>query len=104
MQHLTIAPRHPSIICSSPRHAGWCIYQETRMSITTHARTAIPPALTLADILPDLIAPFPTTRVEIKPGATTADKSRALALVYLKVQPIEQRLDDLVGPEHWSNQ
>jgi hypothetical protein len=62
------------------------------------------PTLTLADVLPDLIVPFPTSQVEVKPGATSKEKTRALALVYLKVQAIEQRLDDLVGPEHWSNQ
>jgi hypothetical protein len=61
-------------------------------------------ALTLADVLPDLVVPFPTNQVEVKPGATNKEKTRALALVYLKVQAIEQRLDDLVGPEHWSNQ
>jgi hypothetical protein len=55
-------------------------------------------------VLPDLVVPFPTNQVEVKPGATNKEKTRALALVYLKVQAIEQRLDDLVGPEHWSNQ
>jgi hypothetical protein len=69
-------------------------------TLTTSTRAM----LTLADVLHDLVVPFPTNQVEVKPGATNKEKTRALALVYLKVQAIEQRLDDLVGPEHWSNQ
>lgn len=59
------------------------------------------PAPTFADILPDLIAPFPTNQVYVKPGATNKEKDHGLALIYLDRQAIEQRLDDLVGSENW---
>src|SRR5262245_57184269 len=102
--------------CASARGArAGAITKEITMPTTTRAKSATPapltaaaltppPALTLADMLPDLVVPFLTNQVEVKPGATNKEKTRALALVYLKVQAIEQRLDDLVGPENWSNQ
>lgn len=48
-----------------------------------------------------LVAPFPLEAMEIKPGATTRDKARALAMPYADVRVYQQALDDAVGPQEW---
>lgn len=57
---------------------------------------------TLAQAQAALAAPFPLALVELKPGATTQDKSRALALPYVDLRAYQDRLDEVVGPEGWS--
>lgn len=56
---------------------------------------------TLHDVYSDLIAPFPIDLVEIKPGATTQDKTRALALPYAEARAYQDRLDSVIGPDNW---
>ena len=63
--------------------------------------TATPTSATLVDVIDQLTAPFPSNVIELKPGATTRDKSRALALAYVDPRAIEDRLDAIVGVEHW---
>ena len=58
--------------------------------------------LTLADIYQELTAPFAPAIIELKPGAVTKDKTRALALAYADPRAYEDRLDVVVGPDHWS--
>ncbi len=45
-------------------------------------------------------APFPDDEIEFLPRAVSG--SRALGLPYLEARDIMRRLDDAVGPEHWS--
>lgn len=59
------------------------------------------PALTLADLYADLCAPFDMALVELKPGATTQDKKRALCLAYVDARAYQQRLDEVIGPDNW---
>jgi hypothetical protein len=56
----------------------------------------------LRDVYPQLIAPFPIEDIEIKPGATSRDKSKALALPYADIRVYQDRLDEVVGPENWA--
>lgn len=54
--------------------------------------------------LPRLADPFPPTDVEWKPGATTRDKSKGLAMAYLTSRAVQQRFDDVCGPADWRNE
>jgi hypothetical protein len=54
--------------------------------------------------LPKLAAPFPPADVEWKPGATTRDKSKGLAMAYLTSRAVQQRFDDVCGPADWRNE
>lgn len=57
---------------------------------------------TLEELLPALTAPFAADQIELKPGALTRDRSRALALAYADTRVYQDRLDQVVGPAHWS--
>lgn len=57
-----------------------------------------------ASDLPRLAAPFPPSDVEWKPGATTRDKSKGLAMAYLTSRAVQQRFDDVCGPADWRNE
>jgi hypothetical protein len=65
-----------------------------------------PPAaaapLTLNAIHCKLCKPFAAALVELKPGATTQDKSRALCMPFVDSRAYQTRLDRVVGPEGWS--
>jgi hypothetical protein len=63
--------------------------------------TAPAAPLTLADILDPLCRPFSVKLIEVKPGATTKDKKRALALAYVDMRAYMARLDRLAGVEGW---
>lgn len=58
---------------------------------------------TLAEAAPWLAKPFPEKVVELKPTATTQDKSRALASPYVDMRCYYNRLDKICGPESWSS-
>lgn len=57
-----------------------------------------------AQDLPLLSAPFATTDVEWKPGATTRDKTKGLAMAYLTSRAVQDRLDAVCGPADWRNE
>lgn len=48
-----------------------------------------------------LAAPLPPDRVSWRVGATTADKTRGMALAYLDSRDVQERLDAVCGPEGW---
>ncbi|MEM8556698.1 MAG: Rad52/Rad22 family DNA repair protein [Bacteroidota bacterium] len=50
-----------------------------------------------------LSAPFPANDIEWKPGATTRDRKKGLAMAYLTSRAIQDRLDDVCGPGNWRN-
>ena len=52
----------------------------------------------------DLAAPFAPEDLEFRAGATTADKTKALALAYITSRAVMNRLDDVVGPANWKDQ
>ena len=54
--------------------------------------------------LPRLADPFAPADVEWKPGATTRDKSKGLAMAYLTSRAVQQRFDDVCGPGDWRNE
>lgn len=47
---------------------------------------------------------FPASDVEWKPGATSRDKTKGLAMAYVSNRAIMQRLDDVCGPAGWRNE
>ena len=51
-----------------------------------------------------LADPFSPADVEWKPGATTRDKSKGLAMAYLTSRAVQQRFDDVCGPGDWRNE
>ncbi|MEM8601539.1 MAG: Rad52/Rad22 family DNA repair protein [Bacteroidota bacterium] len=55
------------------------------------------------DDLRRLSAPFPNADVEWKPGATTRDRKKGLAMAYLTSRAIQDRLDEVCGPGNWRN-
>lgn len=57
----------------------------------------------LAADLRRLAAPFAPADVEWKPGATTRDKSKGLAMCYISSRAVQNRLDDVCGPADWRN-
>lgn len=57
----------------------------------------------LAQAYPWLLRPFRQQDVELKPTATTNDKSRALATPYVDMRVYFARLDKICGCEHWSH-
>ena len=59
--------------------------------------------MTASDLsrLSDFFAP---TDIEWKPGATTRDKSKGLAMAYLTSRAVQQRFDDVCGPADWRNE
>ena len=49
----------------------------------------------------DLKNPFHPDMVQFRVGATTADKERGLALAYIDARDIQDRLDEVLGPQNW---
>ena len=58
---------------------------------------------TLAEAAPWLLRPFAQKDVELKPSATTKDKTKALASPYCDMRVYFARLDQICGVEHWSS-
>ncbi|HWQ10131.1 MAG TPA: hypothetical protein VN436_13515, partial [Holophaga sp.] len=56
---------------------------------------------TLTDLLPDLTAPFPSDQIDLKPGALSPSRDRALAMAYADSRVYQDRLDHVVGPADW---
>lgn len=61
------------------------------------------PVGSLREAHPLLCKPFAQRLVEVKPGATNADKTRGLALPYVDLRGYQTRLDRVCGPEGWSH-
>jgi hypothetical protein len=51
-----------------------------------------------------LAEPFPYEDVEWKPGATTRDKAKGLAMAYISSRAVQDRLDEVCGPAGWRNE
>lgn len=51
-----------------------------------------------------LAAPFQPSDIEWKPGATTRDKSKGLAMAYVDSRAVQQRFDEVCGPADWRNE
>lgn len=58
--------------------------------------------MNLSEVRVALSAPFALEVIQVKPAATTRDKTRALAICYVDSREYQQRLDDTVGPENWN--
>jgi hypothetical protein len=54
------------------------------------------------EILEKLAAPFPVEEVSFKPGATTRDKTKAMALAYVDPRAYMDRLNEVCGGD-WSD-
>jgi hypothetical protein len=56
---------------------------------------------TLSEYIADLTTPFLSNQIDLKPGALTKSKDRALALAYADTRVYQERLDQVIGPEAW---
>ncbi len=54
--------------------------------------------------LQKLSDPFEPNDIEFRAGATTKDKTKALALPYITSRGVMDRLDSVVGPENWRDE
>jgi hypothetical protein len=52
-------------------------------------------------LLAQLKNPFPVDKVKFRVGATSADKSMAIALAYIDSRDVQKRLDEVVGISNW---
>lgn len=50
-----------------------------------------------------LAAPFPEQDVEWFVGVTTQDKTKGLAIPFITARAVQNRLDEVVGPNRWKN-
>jgi hypothetical protein len=48
--------------------------------------------------------PFTPRDIEWKPGSITRDRKKGLAMAYITNRAIQERLDDVCGPENWRNE
>lgn len=53
--------------------------------------------------LKQLKAPFLADNISWRVGSTTSDKSKGLALAYIDSRDVQERLDEVCGPENWSD-
>ncbi|MGL4904070.1 MAG: Rad52/Rad22 family DNA repair protein, partial [Cetobacterium sp.] len=49
----------------------------------------------------ELEKPFNNEELEFRVGATSSDKTKGLALAYVQVRSIQNRLDEVVGINNW---
>jgi hypothetical protein len=50
-----------------------------------------------------LRAPFAPERISWRVGSTNGDKTKGMALAYLDARDVQDRLDDVLGPDGWAN-
>jgi len=50
-----------------------------------------------------LSEPFPQAAISWRPGATTQDKKKCIALAYIDARDVMDRLDEAAGPSKWSD-
>ena len=55
------------------------------------------------EIIKKLLAPFPFEAIEAMTLTYNKDKTKGMAVFYLKSRAIQKRLDDVVGPMNWCN-
>ena len=79
-----------------------CVILVSLVCVTLDAYLPLTPMK--ASDLPRLAAPFAPSDVEWKPGATTRDKTKGLAMAYLSSRVVQQRFDEVCGPADWRNE
>ena len=50
-----------------------------------------------------LSATFPADRISWRVGSTNKDKTKGLALAYIDARDVQDRLDEVCGPQNWQN-
>lgn len=53
--------------------------------------------------LSELKKPFSSDRISWRVGATNGDKTKGLALAYIDSRDVQDRLDEVCGPEGWAD-
>jgi hypothetical protein len=82
-----------------PSVVEWCSQEHITWSNLEHLMED--KQQNLAAAYSALCAPFPPEVVELKPGAVSEEKKRALALAYVDARYYQSRLDSVVGPSNW---
>lgn len=57
-----------------------------------------------ASLMARLREPFPSTNLSWRAGACNSEKTRGQALPYIDARDVQNRLDEVVGPENWCNE
>lgn len=57
----------------------------------------------MTEIFERLAAPFPKERIHWRAQSLTRDGSKAMALPYIDVRDVRERLNEVVGHQNWSN-
>lgn len=55
-------------------------------------------------LLAELRKPFVPEAISWRVGSTNAEKTKGLALAYIDARDVQDRLDDVVGPENWRDE
>lgn len=55
----------------------------------------------MENILQQLKAPFDTSLISWRVGATSGDKKSGIALAYIDARDVMNRLDEVIGPDKW---
>src|SRR5215207_1078692 len=97
LSHIPSPTRPPSSAPPTPPRRSRR-HSRPRRCRTRRKRSPGPPQ-SLSEAAPWLIKPFPQGMVELKPTATSGDKSRALASPYVDMRAYYARLDKICGPE-----
>lgn len=90
--------RHPA-----PRNPAGPLFPEPATPPPADPPAAPLPVADLRAAHPLLCKPFAQRVVELKPGATTQDKARGLAMPYVDMRAYFTRLDRVCGPDGWSH-
>ena len=54
-------------------------------------------------LIEELAKPFPAEDIEWRVGATNKDKTKGVALAYITARAVMNRLDEVLGPENWTD-
>lgn len=76
----------------------------TDTSIVSSDASSLPdtaPDLRYEEVIQKVIEPLPSHLIEVRPGATTRDKKKAIALAYYDWRIMVLRLNRLVGGRNW---
>lgn len=57
----------------------------------------------MKELLAALSEPFPAEAIDWRVGATNSEKTKGIALAYIQARPVMERLDEVVGPENWTD-
>ena len=74
---------------------------QERAPLPLHLQFTTSSGLCYDEVIEELVKPLPAYLIKVRPGATTKDKSQALALAYYDWRVMANRLNRVVGRSGW---